>query len=82
MRQRCSHRARMLLWVAEPSCRDPQGSRVAHSLYWVRVTSASTKSPSPIVDHTPGLNGLPWGRQSQGSRGKLRGFSGTAHSSY
>ena len=62
VRQRCSHRARMLLWAAGPSCRgDPQGSHVAHSLYWVRVTSASTKSPSPIVDRTPGLNGLPWG---------------------
>ena len=49
----------MLLWAVGPSCRDPQGIQVAHILYRVRVTSVSTKSTSPVVDHTPGLNGLP-----------------------
>lgn len=51
-------------------------SQLTPAPYWLRVTCVSMKSPSPIVDHTPGRSKLLWGRGSQNSGGKLGEFSG------
>lgn len=70
------HRAGMLLWATGPTTagalRETMWSMPLPSsaTYWLRVSSASMKRPSPPAGPAPGLSELPWVRESQSSREK------------
>lgn len=76
------HGAGLLLWATGPTTTGTLRGTVWSMLlpssapYGLRVTSASTKHPSPPAGPSPGLSKLPWVRDSQSSREKYSSCSG------